>query len=221
MKKKFLFMSDTHGKHRLLTSHYQSLVFDYYDYIVHAGDISNIGRKEEVEDFLLWFNSFNAKEKIFIAGNHDFLFEKDNDLARSLIPSGVTYLQDSGVTLGGVKFWGSPQTPRFFDWAFNRDRGDDIRKFWGMIPHDTDVLITHGPPFGVLDYVERSRKNAGCEELAHFVGNVVKPKVHVFGHIHEGRGMVEVEGGATFINASVLDDDYRLSCAPIVLEVEF
>ena len=102
--------------------------------------------------------------------------------ARSWITN-AHYLCDESLTLDGVKFYGSPWQPRFFDWAFNKDRGAPLKAIWDKIPLDTDVLITHGPPHGILDLTFDKIK-AGCEELLLAVQRI-KPKVHVFGHIHE------------------------------------
>jgi len=90
------------------------------------------------------------------------------------------------VIIEGVKFYGSPWQPRFFDWAFNLDRGEEIKKKWDLIPMDTDVLITHGPPYGILDLTHEGEK-VGCEELMKAVLRV-QPKIHIFGHIHEAYG---------------------------------
>jgi Icc-related predicted phosphoesterase len=105
--------------------------------------------------------------------------------------------------------------PTFFDWAFNRDRGAAIDKHWQLIPKNTDILITHGPPFGVLDKTLRGEA-VGCEMLLKKV-NKIKPKLHVFGHIHEGYGMIDKKN-TTFVNASVLDIRYNLRNEPVIIE---
>ncbi|PRD46346.1 metallophosphatase domain-containing protein [Sphingobacterium haloxyli] len=203
---KIIAISDTHGQHR-------SLKVSKGDIIIHTGDISKSGRSEEIIDFLDWFANLNFRYKIFIAGNHDFLFEKARkDVIEKMIPNGVTYLNDSGVEIEGVKIWGSPITPWFNDWAFNRDRGSEIKKHWDLIPDDTDILITHGPPFGILDETVYG-KRTGCEELLLRVSQV-KPQYHIFGHIHEDYGS-STKGKTTFINASVLDDWYEMRNEPV------
>ena len=129
----------------------------------------------------------------------------------------ITYLNDSGVTIEGIKFWGSPVTPWFHNWAFNRV-GEEITKHWDLIPADTDVLITHGPPKGILDETVHGRLHVGCGHLLKKVLEI-KPKVHVFGHIHEARGVHE-EAGIKFINASCVDLRYELYYEnPIQLDV--
>jgi len=186
--------------------------------IIHAGDISNKGAVGEVEDFLDWYKSLNFKYKIFIAGNHDFFLERASQYEiESMIPKELIYLNDSGTTIEGIKIWGSPVQPWFYDWAFNRKRGEEIRKHWDLIPQNNDILITHGPPHNILDNTI-SGEHAGCEDLLETVKNI-KPKIHVFGHIHEDYGMKEV-ANTTYINASVLDIRYRLVNPPIEIEYD-
>jgi len=198
-------VSDTHGQHK-------SLEVGSGDMIIHAGDISGLGRPNEIADFLVWFSKLNFKYKIFIAGNHDFFFENaQTDIIDEMIPDGVTYLNDSGIEIEGIKIWGSPITPWFYNWAFNRDRGDDIKRHWDLIPMDTDLLITHGPPLGILDKTVRGELT-GCEDLLMRVQQI-NPKFHVFGHIHESFGS-HYNDKTTFINASVLDERYNLTNLP-------
>jgi Icc-related predicted phosphoesterase len=118
--------------------------------------------------------------------------------------------------LNGIKIWGSPVTPWFFNWAFNRHRGDPIKKHWDLIPGDTDVLITHGPVFSVLDKTSNGQ-HVGCEDLLKKVQEI-KPKVHVCGHIHEAYGKVE-ETGTKFFNASILNERYLMVNSPIAFEL--
>ena len=187
--------------------------------LVHAGDVSGRGTPNEIRDFLEWFSELPYMHKILIAGNHDFLFEADPKAAAEILAEypNITYLNDSGVTIEGIKFWGSPVTPWFHNWAFNRV-GEEITKHWDLIPADTDVLITHGPPKGILDETAHGRLNVGCSHLLKKVLEV-KPKVHVFGHIHEARGVHE-EAGIKFINASCVDLRYELYYEnPIQLDV--
>lgn len=158
---KIVFISDTHAKHGLLKT--QDL--PEADIIIHAGDISTRGYKHEIEDFLYWYSRLDQyKHKIFCAGNHDFFFEADRETAMNLIPENVIYLEDSSVVIEGIKIWGSPVSPYFHNWAFNRERGKDINKYWQNIPNDVDILLTHTPPYNILDktvYYEY----VGCEDL--------------------------------------------------------
>lgn len=208
---KILFISDTHGQHRKLKN------LPKADILIHAGDVSKRGEDHEIEDFIRWFNKQDFEHKIFVAGNHDFYFEDTTirQIQRMLSPN-THYLCDSGITIDEVNFWGSPITPTFFNWAFNRDRGRNILKHWEKIPLDADVLITHGPPHGILDYT-RSKMNVGCEELLKKV-KLIKPKYHLFGHIHEAYGVYNDET-TTYMNGSILDEDYSITNEPILFEI--
>lgn len=207
---KVIAISDTHGYHDLLT-------LPSGDVLIHAGDVSSRGSKQELQDFLQWFSDLNYEHKIFIAGNHDFFFERaDSEMITSLIPDNVIYLNDSGTSIGGINIWGSPVTPWFFDWAFNRHRGADIKKHWELIPQNTDILITHGPVYGVLDKTIHGQR-VGCEELKNAT-DLIKPKVHIFGHIHETYGQVQTLN-TLYINASVLDVQYRLVNDVVLFEI--
>ena len=210
MKARIVAISDTHEQHG-------SIRVPEGDILVCAGDITINGKPAAVSEFNAWFAAQPHRYKLLIAGNHDFLFEKDNGYARSLISSSIIYLENSGCEIMGLKFWGSPVTPWFFDWAFNKQRGEEIRRFWDEIPADTDVLVTHGPPFGILDKNARG-ENTGCEELRHALERV-RPRLHIFGHIHEGYGIAE-QDGMTLVNACQLDYQYRLVNEPLVVTLE-
>lgn len=183
--------------------------------LVHAGDVSGRGSEREIRLFLEWFSKLPYAHKIMIAGNHDFFFEvASKDRVNEVLAEypEITYLNDSGVTIEGIKFWGSPVTPYFHNWAFNRFQ-KEIAEHWDLIPNDIDVLITHGPPYGILDKVYHDKQNVGCLILKNKVKEV-KPQVHVFGHIHEAMGVHE-EDGTTYINASVVDLRYKLYGLPL------
>jgi Icc-related predicted phosphoesterase len=207
---KFVSISDTHGQHAKLT-------LPKGDVIIHAGDISSRGHEREVLDFIKWFANLDFRHKIFIAGNHDFYFERHSDEdIKKIIPDTITYLCDSGTTIDNINIWGSPITPWFFDWAFNRHRGNEIARHWDLIPTNTNILITHGPVFGLLDKTTNGQL-AGCQDLLEKV-NQIKPRYHICGHIHEGYGNV-IHSGTHFINASVLDENYQLKNKAIVFEL--
>ena len=207
---KIVFISDTHGQHRKLKN------LPKGDIIIHGGDVSKMGRDHEVEDFIHWFLRLDYAHKIFIAGNHDFCFEDYSmDFVQKKLTSNCHYLCNSGVEIERIKIWGTPITPTFFNWAFNEDRGKPIQKYWKKIPKNTDILITHGPPNGILDKTT-SNINAGCEDLLKTV-NKLKPKFHLFGHIHEAYGK-ETINETTFINGSLLDEKYNLVNLPMEFE---
>jgi Icc-related predicted phosphoesterase len=203
-------ISDTHTQHHKLN-------LPAGEMLIHAGDISSRGAEHEVLDFIEWFGEQDFKYKIFIAGNHDFFFEKfTKQEIDKLLPKGVIYLQDSGVEIEGINIWGSPISPWFFDWAFNRHRGEDIAKHWALIPKNTDVLITHGPVFDVLDETIGGEK-VGCKDLLNTLKNL-NVKAHICGHIHEAYGMQEI-GSTKFINASVLNQRYWMVNEPVIFEL--
>jgi len=170
------------------------------DVFVHAGDLTQKGGVWEIMSALDWIGDLPHALKIVIAGNHDVLFETDPEYAETLVPEGVVYLNESGFRYRDIFFWGSPWTPRYFNWAFNADRGEDIRAHWDKIPAEVDVLITHGPPYGRGDVVPGSG-HQGCRELAAAVVQR-RPKLHLYGHIHEGRGVVETPWGLSVNVAS-------------------
>jgi hypothetical protein len=216
MKKTITFISDTHTKHKHVTGELPG-----GDILIHCGDISNRGYLNEIKNFLEWFDGIKGYEyKIFIAGNHDFGFQDSPNLCAKLLQDypTVTYLEDTSVIIDGIKIYGSPWQPRFYNWAFNVDRGWDIAQKWEKIPQDTDILITHGPLHGILDSTYTGQR-VGCEDLYNRVMEV-KPKVHCYGHIHFDYGMKEVDG-MTFINACCLGEDYMYQNGPITLDFEF
>jgi len=191
-------ISDTHTQHR-------SIDVPNGDVLIHAGDITGRGDPKVVRDFNAFLGELPHRHKIVIAGNHDFCFERDPEPTEKLLTS-CTYLRDSAVTVEGLKVYGSPWQPWFFDWAFNLQRGEEIRAKWDLIPDDTDILVTHGPPHGILDRTMRG-KDVGCRDLREAIERV-RPRVHVFGHIHEGYGRYD-DGQTLFMNASSCDFSYR------------
>ncbi|MFT3747516.1 MAG: metallophosphatase domain-containing protein [Agriterribacter sp.] len=204
---KFVTISDTHGKHN-------KLLLPKGDVLIHAGDVSMMGKESEIEDFMNWFKAQDFKYKIMVAGNHDFLFERAPQyLIEKIIPENIIYLNDSRVTIDEIKIWGSPVTPWFFNWAFNRHRGEEINKHWKLIRSGTDIVITHGPVFGILDKTQTG-EHVGCKDLLNKV-NEIKPKVYIGGHIHEGYGIIK-KAGSTFINVSVVNVKYEVANKPVV-----
>lgn len=194
------------------------------DLLVHAGDWTMGGKLDEIAKF-----NYDLQMKleygfplgaVIIAGNHDFLMEKQPTLGRSIVRAGH-YLEDSGIEIEGVKFWGSPATPWFFDWAFNFQRGEEIKTKWDLIPGDTDVLITHGPPAGFLDEIPNG-DTVGCEDLFEALMRV-KPKVHIFGHIHNSYGKILLKLNdkhrTQFVNASICTERYKPTNKPIVIDI--
>ncbi len=206
---KIIAISDTHGLHG-------SLKIPEGDVLVHAGDLTRHGTLEDVIDFNNFLGTLPHPHKIVVAGNHDFCFENDRKTCEKILTNCI-YLQDQEVTIDGVRFYGSHWRPWFYDWAFNLERGPDIRAKWELIPEDTDVLITHGPPYGIEDLTAQG-DSAGCQELLE-VAEKIKPALHIFGHIHEGYG-ISSNGVTTFINASSCDQLYQPVYQPLIYEYE-
>ncbi|HUQ96201.1 MAG TPA: metallophosphatase domain-containing protein [Chitinophagaceae bacterium] len=207
---KIVAISDTHCRH-------QSVKLPKGDLLLHAGDITYKGELAEVNDFLTWFSKQPFQYKVFIAGNHDFYFEKRTEATiKALLPEGVIYLKDSGVMLNGIHIWGSPITPWFFNWAFNRHRGAAIAKHWSLIPKDTNLLVTHGPAFGILDTVVNGN-HVGDKDLLKTILDI-KPAVHLCGHVHESYGKTR-RGTTQFLNASVLNEKYELVNTPLIFDL--
>jgi Icc-related predicted phosphoesterase len=200
-------ISDTHNW-------YKSLVLDEGDILIHAGDWEAYQFSSQVKDFNNWLGKQPFKHKIIIAGNHDF-YPYNNPVKKRF--TNATYIENELIEIEGIKIWGSPITPLFNDWAFMAGRGKEIQRYWNMIPEGIDVLVTHGPPFGILDYTPLSKQNVGCEDLLKRV-NEIRPKYHIFGHIHGSYGMKEIDN-VTFINACVCDEDYMLTNEPIIVEI--
>jgi Icc-related predicted phosphoesterase len=188
-------VSDTHGSHR-------KTVMPPGDILIHAGDLTKYGWLEEVEEFNDWLGTLNHlyRYKIVIAGNHDFCFAERPNEARARITN-ATYLEDTATVVEGIKIYGSPWQPWFGGWAFNLPRGPESAAVWAKIPDDTDILITHGPPEGILDQNRRG-DCCGCRDLLDRVVGL-RLRLHVFGHIHEAAGQLDI-GGTTFVNASTI-----------------
>ena len=218
---KILAISDTHNQHKSILSSYLTNENDEYDMIIHAGDVSGRGWEKEIKEFLEWYDKLPFRNKIMIPGNHDFFFEKASkfiiDDLLSKYPS-ITYLHDTNIVIDGVKIHGSGVTPWFYNWAFNR-LGEEIQPHWDMIPDDVDILVTHGPVEGYLDLTLEG-KVTGCPYLKETITNRLKNlKLHVCGHIHEHYGSHVFADGQVFLNASVLNRDYKMQNRPISIEL--
>lgn len=240
---RFVLLSDTHGRHARLPPVPEG------DVLVHAGDLTVRGTFAEAADALRWLDALPHRHKLLVAGNHDFLFERDPDvsagLVRALAP-GVTYLRDAGATVEGaggrrLRVWGSPWQPWFHGWAFNLPRGAALAAVWARVPDDTEVLVTHTPPFGVLDRVlgpsgstprggsggrragpdgspHVGGSHVGCEDLARRVGGLPALQLHAFGHVHEAYGVADLDG-VRYVNASVCTAAYAPTNPPVAVDL--
>lgn len=217
----FITVSDTHSSHGKIPQEW--LVPK--DVIIHSGDISGRGYEHELKNFFEWYSKLSQyKYKIFIAGNHDWLFQNHPEQVQELLKEypNIIYLQDSFVEIEGIKIYGSPWQPWFYNWAFNLQRGKELQEKWNLIPSDIDILITHGPVYGCGDLVDcpgspNNGEHVGCKDLLEAVERI-KPKFHIAGHIHDGHGTYS-NGTTTFINAATLNEDYKVAYEPITFEI--
>lgn len=202
---KILHISDTHGFHGMFPNER----FDGIDVVIHSGDCSNwrdpFRNEPEVRSFIHWYSSIPVKHKIFVAGNHDTSIERRMVTPADFAQAGIIYLENASTTIDGVKFWGSPITPTFGDWAFMKRR-EKIGRVWDTIPEDTDVIIVHGPPKGVRDLSfdrEGNLEMCGCSALAKRVW-VLQPKLVAFGHIHNMDGVITNQGVAHYSHTKTI-----------------
>ncbi len=220
---KIVAISDTHGK-------WNKCQIPECDLLISAGDYSWRGEHHMVRDFHRWLDKQPAKHVISVQGNHEKLVEADFEgckkIALEACPR-VHFIDEGLVEIEGLRIWCSAITPWFHNWAWNRYPGPEIQQHWDKIPPGVDVIVTHGPPHGILDSVpdfngqtfKWEERHCGCPQL---LGKIleVRPRVHIFGHIHPCGGKQIHRDGITFINAAICDDDYRAVNAPVVLEIK-
>lgn len=230
-------LSDTHTYHRDI------IIPEDLDLFIFAGDFSDRGEIYQVVDFLEWLRSLKCKNIVWIAGNHDLTTDKSLMLNPSQgsiesllnrqkyyevkhlikeLPPHIHYLENSSVEIEGFIIWGSPISPTFgYNWAWNVDRGEEIRKIWSKIPKDTNILVTHTPPYGIGDLIPDRYKrypgedvHVGCKDLLERIKRLYKLQLHVAGHIHHQWGIRQeaVSNGRNvlFANAACLNNDYKL-----------
>ena len=205
---RIMLISDTHGLHR-------ALQVPGGDLLVHAGDFSLDSRPPSiVSDFNAWLGSLPHRHKVVVPGNHEFVLEEPRN--RIAITNAIL-LVDSGVEIEGLRIWGSPVTP-LYGGAFGKSNPADRTRHWAQVPEGLDILVTHGPPFAVPDHGGCEERREGCPQLLEAVFQA-RPRVHVFGHIHAGYGMLRTRD-TLFVNASLLGEDGSLSREPIVIDLE-
>jgi Icc-related predicted phosphoesterase len=186
--------SDTHGVHN-------KIEIPDGDILIFAGDMCNDGSYEQLIDFINWLKRLPHKEKVIIAGTHDVLFYKEPDNAKKLFKGIATYLQDSLTIVDGMKIYGSSWHSVSDRWAFNLPRGKESKEKWDMIPDDIDILITHTPPYSILDKTSRDR-SVGCRDLYNTISNRLNLKYHIFGHIHYSHGNL-INNNTEYVNGSI------------------
>ena len=210
---KILHISDTHGKHDLLKLHDTKDI----ELCIHSGDSTNyhdIARNfHEFERFVDWYSKVDIPNKVYVAGNHDaFLYNVRKDAERILRDAGIEYLNYESLTVNGYKIYGYPTTPRFGDWYFMADRGK-IQKHTDTIHNDTQILINHGMPKGILDLTENIHRNlemVGDKSLLTRINKLEKLKLFCGGHIHNNKHItntgLRIINGVTFSNAAMVKD---------------
>ncbi len=207
---KLVVISDTHRLHK-------KLEIPDGDILIHCGDWSGGGYHGESVGFAQWITALPHPHKIIVPGNHDVAIMHNKENACALFDKpGVHLLIDRMVEVMGLKIWGSPWVPTFGRWAFMKD-DERLAPHWDAIPEGIDILVTHGPPYGIGDLTLRGER-AGSKTLREAVFRI-RPKLHLFGHIHEDYGMEEHDG-VTFINASQCDFMYKPTQPPIVITLE-
>lgn len=208
--KKIVIISDTHTFHN-------KVILPKGDILIHAGDLE-IRNNLELQIVIDWFESLNFKHIIWVGGNHDFYLEHlHNHHIAPVFPENIHYLCNTSIEIEGIKFWGSPFSPIFYNWAF-MGNVDELREIWSTIPSDTDIVITHCPAFGINDQIKDGFISVGCPALRDKLKEI-KPKYHICGHIHPGYGIYQDEY-TTYINGALLDDFYDMVNKPIEIEYE-
>ncbi|MGA2606219.1 MAG: metallophosphatase domain-containing protein [Terriglobia bacterium] len=205
---RIVLISDTHGLHR-------QLEVPNGDLLIHAGDFTlNSKPPSIVSDFNSWLGSLPHRYKIIIPGNHEFILEEQRN--RGAITNAIL-LVDSGVEIEGLKIWGSPTTA-LYGGAFGKSRPEDRKRLWAQIPDGLDILITHTPPFAILDHGGSAERREGCPQLLEAVFRAF-PRLHVFGHIHAGAGTLRTTD-TLFVNASLMGEDGSLRRKPLVVDFQ-
>eukprot|EP01084_Bolivina_argentea_P279582 477985_1 len=239
---KIMCISDTHN---IWTKQIDINDLPQVDILIHSGDLSMIGDLHELTDWNNWINQYlnvykKGKYALVISGNHDltlhesyynnigyknkFVKQKQNTTKCKQqilnVENGI-YLQDESITLMNINFYGSPYIPYIGNWAFSKQRGQELKEHWNVLNENIDVLITHGPPYGIGDVVPtHNDAHVGDRDLLNKIKEI-KPQYHIFGHIHEGFGIYSTFDLKTvFVNAAMLDESYAEIHKPIVFYVK-
>ena len=229
-------ISDTHSKHPSMPP------LPPCDILIHAGDFTNLGSLEDIKSFNSYLGTVESKYNIVIAGNHELLLdEQPSEKKSEKIPyispeiyietareaekllSNCIYLSDSGVTLYKYNIYGSAYQPYNGGWAFNLPYHSQLIDKWAQIPMNTDILVTHTPPYGVGDgsFLSKGKiLHIGCQNLMDAVLRI-KPILHVFGHVHEGYGVYTLPrlDDTLFVNSAICNYFYKVNNKPIIIDV--
>jgi len=216
---KIVCISDTHGR----TDDENFPEIPDGDILLHAGDISQEGNLDHVSKFNDWLGTLPHQYKIVIAGNHDKMLDPDlNENAREMkqILTNCIYLEESAVYIKGIKFYGCPFSIKQGDSTNNAFQmsTEELKSKWEKIPFDTDILLTHTPPYGINDLKKLDPEPQGCKNLLKEVTERVKPKLHLFGHIHGRNGSHKI-GETMFVNAAIKRFGSNF-CQPIVFDYQ-
>lgn len=200
--------SDTHGLE-------DQIQIPDGDALIFCGDLCCGGRIEEYYRFAQFMRKQKHSLKIIVAGNHDWLFQREPQQAKQIF-EGVTWLHDNAISIGRDTIYGTSWQPTFFNWAFNRTE-QELSELYSRIFFETTVLVTHCPPYEVLD-VNRDGQNCGSVALKERANNLPYLRYHLFGHIHGNWGE-HFDGKCSSINCCVLTENYTVYRKPIVIDL--
>lgn len=222
---KLILVSDTHRMHGQIR-------IPQGDVLIHAGDMTNLGELGELDSVASFFSKQPHKHKIVICGNHERQVSEDTETVKSIFePYGIKVLHNETIEINGVKFYGEPRTPEFFNWGWMYKRGKEAEEIWNKVPEDTDVLICHGPPYGYGDLAPRlfgfCGVPSGFENKPHHVGcrqqlkmlQRIKPKLVVCGHIHFSYGIHLTDFGTVIANAAICTEGYKPKNKPLEINI--
>lgn len=206
-------ISDTHGSHEEIDSQDVDV-----DILIHSGDWSGIGTFQEMMNLNVWFGTLPAKHIVCVAGNHDKYAAQAGYQTTKQMFTNAIYLDNDECVLEGLRIYGTPYSNKYGRWSFMMEDDELDSNVWSKIPSGIDILVVHGPPHGILDFVPRGG-HVGSRSLRTHIFDRIKPKLVVFGHIHEHGGKIVEQDGIKFVNASLLDEYYILKKKPVKIAI--